>query len=128
MNLKTNGIQHIGLPTDRFDETCAFYKGLGFVCRHENAVPGGGRVAFYELDGSFMMEIYEEQKVAGMSGAIDHIALDCTDIEAAYTAANDAGLRVVSNGIEALAFWKNGVRFFIVEGPNKERVEFCQML
>ena len=62
MNLKTNGIQHIGLPTDRFDETCAFYKGLGFVCRHENAVPGGGRVAFYELDGSFMMEIYEEQK------------------------------------------------------------------
>ena len=85
-------------------------------------------LAFYELDGSFMMEIYEERKVAGMSGAINNIALDCTDIEAAYTAANDAGLRVVSNGIEALAFWKNGVRFFIVEGPNKERVEFCQML
>lgn len=128
MNLKTNGIQHIGLPTDRFDETCAFYKKLGFVCRHETAVPGGGRVAFYELDDSFMMEIYEETSVAGISGAINHVAIDCTDIETAYASANAAGLTVVSNGIESLPFWKNGVKFFIIEGPNKERVEFCQML
>ena len=128
MDFKSNGIQHIGLPTNCFDETCAFYKTLGFVCRYETVAPSGVRVAFYELDGSFMMEIYEDSNVAGMSGAINHVSIDCTDIETAFASANAAGLKIVSDGIEALPFWSNGVRFFIIEGPNKERVEFCQVL
>ena len=62
------------------------------------------------------------------SGAIDHIAIDVTDVEAAYALAQEQGLQIVSNGIEALPFWEKGVRFFIVLGPNQERVEFNQYL
>ena len=27
-----------------------------------------------------------------------------------------------------LPFWENGVKFFTIEGPNKEKVEFSQYL
>ncbi len=127
MDFHFNGLQHIGIPTDVYDATCRFYEKLGFVCRHENRQPSGGRVAFYE-QGGLMLEIYEAEQTAGCPGAVDHIALNATDIEQTYAAAQAAGLTVVSNGIEALPFWERGVRFFIVKGPNSERVEFCQML
>ena len=35
-------------------------------------------------------------------------------------------IKVLSNGIEELPFWEKGVAFFIIEGPNKERIEFCE--
>ena len=31
-------------------------------------------------------------------------------------------------GIEELPFWENGVKFFMIKGPNEERIEFCQKL
>lgn len=127
MDLKTNGIQHIGLPTGDFDGTCAFYEALGFSCKYA-AGDAGGRVAFYVLDRSLTMEIYESATPVGAAGAIDHIAIDCTDIESAYRSAVDAGLKIVSDGIDARPFWCNGIRFFIVEGPNAERIELCQIL
>lgn len=58
----------------------------------------------------------------------NHIALNCLDIEKAYAAALNQKHLVLSNGIEALDFWERGVRFFIIQGPNKERIEFCQKL
>ena len=30
--------------------------------------------------------------------------------------------------IHFLPFWENGVRFFTIEGPNKEKIEFSQYL
>ncbi|MFR0790052.1 MAG: hypothetical protein ACLSHW_04940 [Lachnospiraceae bacterium] len=38
----------------------------------------------------------------------------------------EQGYKVLSNGIEELPFWEKGVAFFIIEGPNKERIEFCE--
>lgn len=127
MDLKTNGIQHIGLPTGDFEKTCVFYEALGFSCTYTTGA-AGSRVAFYVLDGSLTMEIYEAAAPVGRSGAIDHIAIDCTDIECAYRSAVDAGLKIVSDGIDARPFWQNGIRFFIIEGPNAERIELCQIL
>ena len=60
--------------------------------------------------------------------ADDHIALDTTDIEAAFAAAKEAGLTMLDDEIHGLPFWANGVKFFTVEGPNGEKVEFCQKL
>ena len=51
-----------------------------------------------------------------------------TDAEAAYALAKEQGYTVVSDGVEFLPFWENGVKFFILEGPNKERLEFNQYL
>ena len=71
---------------------------------------------------------YENHAAVGKPGAIDHIALDTTDVEAAFAAAKEAGLTMLDDEIHGLPFWANGVKFFTVEGPNGEKVEFCQKL
>ena len=34
----------------------------------------------------------------------------------------------IKDTIHFLPFWENGVKFFTIEGPNKEKVEFSQYL
>lgn len=45
------------------------------------------------------------------------IALNGINIEKLYELVQKKGLKVVSNGIETLPFWKNGDKFFTIEGP-----------
>ena len=47
---------------------------------------------------------------------------------AAFAAAKEAGLKMLDDEIHGLPFWAHGVKFFTVEGPNGEKVEFCQKL
>lgn len=118
------GMQHIGLPTENIEETIRFYDGLGFTVAYRTE---SGKCAFLKLQ-NVMIETYEVQTAAGISGAINHIALDVADVEKAFALAKEQQLEIVSNGVEALPFWDNGVKFFIVLGPNGERVEFNQYL
>ncbi len=123
-----NGLQHIGLPSNDLDKTIQFYTDLGFENVYETINrQAGERVAFLRLQG-LTMEVYETGQAAMRSGAIDHIAIDVADVESAYALAQEQGLEIVSNGIESLPFWENGVKFFIVLGPNRERIEFNQYL
>ena len=120
-----SGIQHIGIPTSDIEKTIAFYERLGFVTEHRNQVPSNGvQVAFLRMK-NLVIETYAEGG-NGLDGAINHLALDCIDIEKAYQWTLEQGFTVLSQGIEKLPFWENGVAFFIIEGPNKERIEFCQ--
>ena len=122
-----DGIQHVGIPTNNLGNTIRFYEGLGFQVILRTSVPEKNQnVAFLQL-GNLVIETYEDP-VALCDGAINHIALNCLDIEKAYAEVLKAELPVLSNGIEALDFWERGVRFFIIQGPNKERIEFCQRL
>lgn len=119
------GIGHIGIPTSDIEKTVSFYEQLGFTTVHRNQVPGNGaQVAFLQL-GDLIIETYAEGG-NGLDGAINHFALNCTDIERAFAQAQEKGYKILSNGIETLPFWENGVAFFIIEGPNRERIEFCQ--
>lgn len=121
----STGIGHIGIPTSDIEKTVSFYEQLGFTAVHRNQVPGNGaQVAFLQL-GNLIIETYAEGG-NGLDGAINHFALDCTDIESAYAKAQEKGYTILSNGVETLPFWDNGVAFFIIEGPNHERIEFCQ--
>ena len=116
------GVAHIGIPTNNLDKTIAFYKKLGFVSALETVNKAAGeRVAFLQL-GDLMIETYENHRAAEKAGAIDHVALATTDIEAAFAAAKEAGMHLLHSSIQSLPFWENGVRFFMVEGPNKERI------
>ncbi|MBS6194049.1 MAG: VOC family protein [Clostridiales bacterium] len=120
-----SGIQHIGIPTSDIEQTIAFYEKLGFQTEHRNTVPANGApVAFLRLK-NLVIETYGEGG-NGLDGAINHFALDCTDIEAAYQWAKEQGFVILSEGIEELPFWENGVAFFIIQGPNLERIEFCE--
>lgn len=122
------GLQHVGLPTNDMKKTIAFYEGLGFENVYDTVnEKAGEQVVFLRLK-NLTIEAYENGKAAMASGAIDHIAIDVSDVEAAFAAAQSERLKIVSDGVEFLPFWENGIKFFIVEGPNRERVEFNQYL
>lgn len=122
------GLQHVGLPTNDLKATIAFYESLGFETVYQVRNEAAGEdVAFLRLK-NLTIEAYENGRAAMQSGAIDHIAIDVDDVEAAYRLAQEQGYQIVSNGVEFLPFWQKGVKFFILLGPNQERVEFNQYL
>lgn len=122
------GLQHVGLPTNDLKATIAFYESLGFETVYQVRNEAAGEdVAFLRLK-NLTIEAYENGQAAMQSGAIDHIAIDVVDVEAAYRLAQEQGYQIVSNGVEFLPFWQKGVKFFILLGPNQERVEFNQYL
>ena len=122
------GLQHVGLPTNDLKKTLTFYEGLGFETVYQVKNEAAGEdVAFLRLQG-LTLEVYENGKAAMESGAIDHLAIDVTDVEAAYRLAQEQGYEIVSDGVEFLPFWNNGVKYFILLGPNRERIEFNQYL
>ena len=54
--------------------------------------------------------------------------IDVKDIEKVYEMISEAGLNTTKDTVHFLPFWENGVKFFTIEGPNKEKVEFSQYL
>lgn len=128
MNKYMTGIQHIGIPTRNMDETVEFYQKLGFEIAHQTVnQENGARVVFLKL-GNLVIETYEEENVKMEYGSIDHLAIDVTDIEAVYEEICGKGLNNLPDEIHFLPFWENGVRYFKIDGPNKESIEFSQML
>ena len=123
-NFKENitGIQHLGLPTEDLQKTIDFYHGLGF-----DTIWTDGNVAFLEL-GTMVIETYKFDCSAKVNGALDHIALNVKDIEAAWRDAQACGYETEDKDINFLPFFENGVRFFTIIGPNREKVEFNQKL
>lgn len=118
------GLQHIGIPTNDLNQTIDFYKALGFeVALH--TVNGEEQVAFLRL-GNLMIETYQNYKAALINGAVDHIAINVTDVDEARRIADSMGLEVIEEG--QLPFWENGVKYFTILGPNREKLEFNQYL
>lgn len=123
-----NGIQHIGIPTNDIEESIRFYETLGFEAAFRTVnTQANEKVAFLKLS-SLVIETYENKAAKMQAGAIDHVAIDVKNIEAVYECINEAGLNTTNDTIHYLPFWENGVRFFTIEGPNKEKVEFSQYL
>lgn len=116
------GIQHLGLPTADIAATIAFYQSLGFEVIWEN-----GEVAFLRL-GNLVIETYTADAPALKNGAIDHVALNVKNIEAAWRDAQACGYETEDTQINFLPFFENGVKFFTIIGPNREKVEFNQIL
>ena len=130
MDLKnySTGIQHIGIPTNNLNETIAFYKKLGFETALETVnEEAGERVAFLKLK-TLVIETYENKAATLKSGAIDHIAINVFDIKKTYEYIENANINTTGDTIHFLPFWDNGVKFFTIEGPNSEKIEFSQYL
>lgn len=120
----STGLQHIGLPTNDIKKTIEFYADLGFEVAYQT-VNNGEPVAFLKL-GDLMFETYENGKAVGITGAVDHVAINVTDVEEARRLADELKLNVIEEG--QLPFWKNGVKYFTILGPNQEKIEFNQYL
>lgn len=128
MALGATGTAHIGVPTNDMEATKTFYQALGFdiilETLNEDAME---KVCFLSL-GNLTIETYENGQAAMKPGAVDHIAINVEDIDAAYKFINEAGLNNTKDLINFLPFWEEGTKFFTIEGPNKEKIEFSQIL
>nr|WP_296055154.1 VOC family protein [uncultured Blautia sp.] len=120
------GIQHVGIPTKDMDATKKFYEDLGFEAAFET-VNDEARVCFLKMY-NLVMEVYESEDAAGKIGAIEHVAIDVTDVEQVYKEICDKNMNTLQDEIHFLPFWDNGVRFFTIKGPNEEKIEFSQFL
>ena len=136
MNLKINKLQHIGLPITDISVSQKFYESLGFknvmtsTFDHDG---GTGNVAMMKL-GEIIIELYQmpepelsEVKKRG-DGKIDHITFDVDDIEEAFSTLKANGYSIIEDQPMFLNFWENGIKYFNILGPDKERLEFCQIL
>lgn len=120
------GVAHIGLPTNNIEKTIAFYKSLGFeVVMETYNEKAKEKVAFLKLK-NYCIETFENGQAAMTDGAYQHVALDVENIENMYLEICKNKFEVVTDGIEELSFWEKGVKFFMIKGPNAERIEFCQ--
>ena len=98
------GIAHIGIPTNDMEKTIEFYRNLGFqVLLETYNEKACEKVAFLQLQ-NYCIETFENHQAVMADGAYQHVALDVADI------------------------WENGVKFFMIKGPNEEKIEFCQKL
>lgn len=130
MNIADNiiGLQHIGIPTNDIEKTKDFYKKIGFkVIMETYNAESDEKVAFLKI-GDLVIETYENRQAVMQHGAIDHIALDVKDIDAAFLEVKKLGLILLQDEPIYLPFWENGIKYFIVEGINKEKIEFSQYL
>ena len=126
MKAYLKGMQHIGIPTKDVEATVAFYEKIGLETYYRKH-SGGDNVAFLRLD-SLIIETYYQEQTTGVTGAIDHITIDVTDIEKVFEHVKANGYILLDQEIVFLDFFDNGVKFFMIEGPNKERIEFNQIL
>lgn len=74
-----------------------------------------------------MLEVYESETTADATGSIDHIALSVEKVDQLFREMQGV-YRLLSTEVEQLPYWKSGIRFFKVEGPNHEVIELCEML
>ena len=120
------GIQHIGIPTNDIQKTIHFYEQLGF---HKELVTKNNEetVAFLKLH-NLVIETYENKAATMQVGAIDHISLDVKNIEPLYQLIKSKGFTILDEHVNSLPFWENGIKYFTILGPNKEKIEFCEKI
>lgn len=120
------GIQHIGIPTNDIEETIRFYEQLGFQVAFLTK-NGDETMAFLQLH-NLIIETYENKLAVMQAGAIDHLSLDVKNIDSLFELIKQKGFFLLDERVNELPFWENGVRFFTILGPNKEKIEFCEKL
>lgn len=136
MNLQINHIQHTGIPVTDLKRSIAFYEKLGF----ENIMSstfdyngGTGEVAMMHQN-KMIIELYQmpDSELAEIAmrgnGHIDHIAFDVNDIDSAFAELKENGFTILEPEPVFLSFWKKGCKYFIITGPDGERLEFNQIL
>ena len=120
----STGLQHIGIPVSDLERSIGFYEKLGFelALKTENE---GVLVTFLKL-GDLCLELYQNGQASRRFGAIDHFAINVTDVDKVHDLALADGLNIIEE--RQLPYRDNGVKYFTILGPDKEKVNFNQYL
>ncbi|MBQ0146197.1 MAG: VOC family protein [Lachnospiraceae bacterium] len=124
-------LDHIGLQAVNSEEDAKWYmEKLGFTLKGKFKSSRGEFYTWFVTNGPVTYEISQNENLdPTVKGKVDHIAINSTDIEADYKLCVDAGLEVITKGIEAIpSRWERGCRYFKVKSPNGEAVEINQDL
>ena len=105
---------HIGIPVKDMEKSCDFYTKLGFSKAEHHNLPDKTKVTFMKLADTL---------TSNKAGAIDHFAIHVASLSDIMKDLNKHGIHLV-DGPTKLPFGSNGVTYIIIEGPDKERIEF----
>lgn len=121
------GIAHVGLYTDKFDETIEFYKNA--LDAKELGIFATDKRGTWLQIGDFILEIFESIPMPS-EGTFKHIALLCDDVEESYekAIANGAISHMEPKNICLELNEKQEMRIAFVKGINGEQIEFCKKL
>ncbi|PSH20446.1 hypothetical protein B7R74_11440 [Yersinia pseudotuberculosis] len=129
-NLVT-GLAHVGLRSANIERTTHFYHSLGFTTSQSLVLEdpqGHIEVRFLAL-GELVLELYQlpwaGQQRNKIAFGIDHVALRVSDLAAAQRWVEELGYPL-TEGPTLQPSGRNGVRYFMIDGPDGERVEFNQ--
>lgn len=136
IDLVINSLQHIGIPVTNLRRSVTFYEKLGFanVMEAPFELHGEPGTAVMMKRNDIIIELYQmpEPELTGIcnrnDGHVDHIAFDVPDIDQAFELLKKAGMKVLEPAPVFLKFWEKGCRYFNIEGPDGERLEFNQIL
>ncbi len=122
------GTHHIGIPTNKMDDTIAFYSKLGAeVVMKKGELEAGKPIQVVLMEwGNLIVELYERDEIAMQTGPLDHLAMRVTDLKKAYEYAVAEGFEFFSNGIEQSSYWQKEISYFMIIGCNGERIEFTE--
>ena len=120
------GLNHMGVPTLDIDKSINFYTSIGFKIA-QRLCNNGQNVCFLK-NGNLIIETYDREGAAMEDGAINHIAIDVHDIDNLFEIVKKKGFKLLTYEVNPLPYWEHGIKYFVVEGPNKERIEFCERL
>jgi lactoylglutathione lyase len=137
MDISINHLQHVGIPVTDIATSKLFYESLGFtdVMSTTFELEGEqGKVSMMQLKG-MIIELYQmpkshlEEVRSRSNGHVDHIAFDVDDVDTVFQKLKNAGYRIVEDSpVHLPTFWSKGCRYFMILGPDGERLEFNQIL
>ena len=119
-----SGLQHVGITASLLQESERFCEKLGFKKFGDFPV---GHVIFMQRE-NLVIETWTGDEIVGKPGAINHISMDTSDADAAFTAAKAEGLSLMNSEVQHLPFWNKGIKFFNIQGPDGVIVEFCEIV
>lgn len=77
---------------------------------------------------NYDIEDFENHRAVMADGAYQHIALDVKEVDQLFEICKEDGYSLLHDSVQYLPFWDNGTKFFMILGPNQERIEFCHKL
>ncbi len=128
---KTSGWSYLSVKSGDLEVSKNFYRQFGFEVVREDVINISGfeefEVAFMELCG-FVIELVKTpqglKNFDRLPDTVDHFALDVSNIQDLFLSIRKAGLSPLSCMVKELNVGVLGIKYFMIQGPFGELIEF----
>jgi len=126
--LDNREVKHIKIPTSNLKRAMKFYIDLGFetTLRTFNK-EANEQVVFLQFK-DIVIETNETLNAKTKLGKTNNVSINISDIEKTFKKCKCSGYDIIGDEIQYLSFEENEIRFFILNGPSEEKIEFYQKI